>query len=408
MLSPIDFIYNNATDIPYLLESQFFADKEYYNNYSHPVVKITNPYNTSISQCDLLELTASDLTSIYENYLYDPHSKRKQFPENSPYFPGVRFLSPGIVVFERPPTYQIVDLDHDFRDNLNDDTSSSQYYIPLPWQVYVCTYNPEQMRLHSVKMFFANSYLSDINQTVYVPPMFNFYSNGTLCRPFFPSMEDIEKYPQDINGIIASAYDWVWNSGFNFDITENIAYFLSKQKFEEFSPWAESSAPKSLSFLRENRINGLPRITIKSYFQSFFKCWESVPLEEISTLTWCNYTNSEFYYQELNNVSENFFYEYVSSNNIVLCQDYEEDMDPDDEDYEHYCDDCISADALRDSDEYREAFMKAYIVSEKSIKHAINQTISDAKAIRVIDPPPNMMALNKSFVDIYQKYASQG
>ena len=50
-------------------------------------------------------------------------------------------------------------------------------------------------------------------------------------------MEDIEKYPKDLSGIIASAYDWIWNSGFNFDITESISFFLHTKKYEQFEKY---------------------------------------------------------------------------------------------------------------------------------------------------------------------------
>ena len=407
MLSPADFIFNDYPEHPYYVESQYLAETNGFQTiYLDPVAKITNPYPSSENKFSVLNLTNNQLSSIYQDQFALTYSKQDAFPENSPYFPGVRFLSPGIVVFERPPTYQIVDLDHEYRDNINDETSSSQYYIPIPWQVYVCVYNPEDMRLHSVKMFFADSFLSDINQTVYCPPLFNFYSNGNLCRPFFASMEDIEKYPQDINGIIASAYDWVWNSGFNFDITENIAQFLSSKKFEQFEPWAETKAPKSVQFLIDNPIYGLPRITHKSYFQSLFKCWESVPLDQISNIVWSNYTQAEFYYQEINNVSSDFFYTYVATNGITLCEDYDEDSDEDE--YEHYCEDCMSADAVRDSEEYRIVFIEATKIPPKSIGFAIQESINYAKNNRLVDKCANVVTFQKSFIDIYKKYVLEG
>ena len=50
-------------------------------------------------------------------------------------------------------------------------------------------------------------------------------------------MEDIEKYPKDLSGVMASAYDWIWNSGFNFDITEGISFFLHTNKYEQFEKY---------------------------------------------------------------------------------------------------------------------------------------------------------------------------
>ncbi len=406
MLSPADFIYNDSFEIPYYVESQYFSKTNGFQTFfPDPVNKISNPYPDRDNKFSVLNLNPNEVNTIYQNYFALTNPLQNSFVDGSPYFPGVRFLAPGIVVFERPPTYQIIDLDHDYRDNINDDTNSSQYYIPIPWQVYVCIYNPTDMRLHSVKMFFANSFLSDADQTVYCPPLFNFYSNGNLCRPFFASMEDIEKYPQDINGIIASAYDWVWNSGFNFDITENIAQFLSSKKFEQFEPWAETKAPKSVQFLVDNPIYGLPRLTHKSYFQSLFKCWESVPLDQISNIVWSNYTKAEFYYQEINNVSSDFFYDYISSNGITVCED---DYDEDDEEHEHWCEDCVPSDVVRESLEYQSAYAEATRIPAKSIGFAIQDSVNYAKQNRLIQSSSNIITFQKSFLDIYKKYVVEG
>ena len=45
----------------------------------------------------------------------------------------------------------------------------------------------------------------------------------------YESMEDIDGYSKDLSGVIASAYDWIWNSGFNHDLTENF-YHVIRQR----------------------------------------------------------------------------------------------------------------------------------------------------------------------------------
>lgn len=406
MLTPTDFIFNDFSSHPvYYLETQHIPDKNavritYHNRaYKKPIAKINNPHSANGPEIiDLDNLTFSNVLREYSNRT---QVNGIEFTPDNVYFPGVRFLSDGLVVFERPPCYQIIDIDNDYRDNIRTETTTSQYYIPLPWQVYVCTYNPADMRLVGVKMFFAESSLVDVNQTVYCPPMFNFYSNGNLCRPFFASMDDIEKYPQNVSGVIASAFDWVWNSGFNFDITENIAQFLSSQKFEEFAPWAEISAPNSLRFLRDNRIYGLPRLTHKSYFESLFKCWESVPLDQVSSIKWSNYTKAEFYYIEISNASEAFFNQYLFDNDINLCE-----CDCDDE--ECYSDDCYSEEQVRESAEYQYALAKADLISEKSIKSAVDSASDYIIQSKLSQKVPDNLSFTKTFVSIYEKFLSQG
>lgn len=411
MLSPIDFILQDSHLLtqPDFLETSYFYD-DYLGRQLDVVTKISDPdkfYRHSPEVYKTISIDQLELSTIYIEHFNASISLDKSHLESSPYFPGIRFMSPGIIVFERPPMYQIIDIDNDYRDNINDETSSSQYYLPIPWQIYVCTYNPQDMRLSSVKMFFTDSYLSDVEQEVFAPPMFNFYSNGVLCRPFFPSMDDIEKYSQDINGVIASAYDWVWNSGFNYDITENISYFLANQGFEQFAPWAESKTPVSINYLRQNKIRGLPRLAGTKYISHLLNCWQSVPLEHISELEWPNYTNAEFYYQEINNVSFNFFYDYISANNISICDEdlYDEDND---EYYEHDCDGCVSEDFVRQSEDYQTALQNASKVTPKTIANAILESIKIAKSNGIILKDIKANTFTKLFINISQKYFSEG
>ena len=408
MLSPADFIFNDFSSPPvYYLETQHFPEENASNSthftraFKKPIAKVNNPHFGSGAHA--VDLDGVTFSNVLREYLLTSEVNSSGFKLDDIYFPGVRFLSDGVVVFERPPSYQVVDIDNDYRDNIRDQTTTSQYYIPLPWQVYVCTFNPSDMRLVAVRMFFAQSSLTHPDQTVYCPPMFNFYSNGNLCRPFFASIDDIEKYPQTISGVIASAFDWVWNSGFNFDITENIAQFLSSKKFEEFAPWAELSVPKSIEFLRTNPIYGLPRLTHKSYFDALFKCWESVPLDEVSSIVWSNYTNAEFYYIEQSNASQQFLNEYVFENDIILC---EYDHDGDDEDYDHSYDDCISEESVRDSHHYQVALSKANFITEKSIATAVAAVTSDPILAQLSQKVPTAISFRKTFANIYEKFLS--
>jgi hypothetical protein len=143
--------------------------------------------------------------------------------------PGLRAIYPGIVIFERPPSMQMVQYVAMNMDGINEHEEEYEeypdvyrYYIPVPWQVYVASYslynnNPV---LNSVKMFFAKEPLTHKNVELYLPYIPNFFTNGTLCAPHFDDSDEIYRYPADISGIIASAYDWVWNTGFNQDLID--------------------------------------------------------------------------------------------------------------------------------------------------------------------------------------------
>jgi hypothetical protein len=73
-------------------------------------------------------------------------------------------------------------------------------------------------------MFFSNTSLLSKDQQIYLPPLPNFYTNSLLCRPIFAHMEDIERYPKNISGVIAGAYDWIWNNGTNNDLNEAMVH----------------------------------------------------------------------------------------------------------------------------------------------------------------------------------------
>jgi hypothetical protein len=78
-------------------------------------------------------------------------------------------------------------------------------------------------------MFYTRDAISKtgFDQPVYSPVLPNFFGNGQLCRPFYPTLDDVDKYSKDISGVIASAYDSIWNSGWNLDLYETLnEYFI--------------------------------------------------------------------------------------------------------------------------------------------------------------------------------------
>jgi hypothetical protein len=164
--------------------------------------------------------------------------------------PGLRVSIPGCVIFERPPSMQLVQyIDasvseiSEYEDNgsyySDDDEESGEYReelnsytyrIPVPWQLYIATYstNPSSMyRVTSIKMYFMNGPLNNPDVQVYAPYVNNFFANASLCTPMFDTIDEIERYPQNVAGVIASAYDWVWNTGFNADLYECLDLNLS-------------------------------------------------------------------------------------------------------------------------------------------------------------------------------------
>lgn len=234
--------------------------------------------------------------------------------------PGVKAIFPGVVIFERPPTMKLVQhtnlsvdsmdiereysYDSDYDTYYDEDGNSysasdieaiqaenqpKDYYIPIPWQLYIASFSTNsssEYYLTSVKMFFMNSSLNSPDNNLYIPYIPNFYSNGRLCNPMLSNMDEIVRYPKNVSGVIASAYDWIWNSGFNNDLIECIHLTLSTNPNEICTEKAFRNARFSDNFVN-----------------SFYSLIEDIPLEKITSLKWANpsyYDNfsNEVYYAE--------------------------------------------------------------------------------------------------------------
>jgi hypothetical protein len=247
--------------------------------------------------------------------------------------PGLRYLDENILIFEMPPSMRHITYKEAYRENDSNQMSDKHFYIPLPWQVYIATFDSNK-RLIQVQMYFTNGPLTSFQQEIYLPPMLNFYSNGVLCRPFFESMEDIEKYPKNINGIIASAYDWIWNSGYNFDITESISEFCHNRfsNFTKFVPETENTK-QLINYINihfsgfKNANNSVP----PSIVSHFYSLWEKIPLSDVSKIEWLTFcVKTQFFNHEISvDVFPEILHQYLEDNSLILVEDYDEG-DPDD------------------------------------------------------------------------------
>lgn len=322
MLTPIDFILND----PESTESYFevYSRDNEPSAYKTSVYGIKNDYATN--DLSFYYKSLNKILNIYSNF------------SDSLILPGLRYFGDGLLVFERPPTHKHISFVPTYRDQINDDPEYKEYFLPIPWQVYIAKYNPQDMRLLSVSMFFADSSLYDSGQTLYAPPLLNFYGNGGLCRPFFASIEDVEKYPQDLSGVMASAYDWIWNSGFNYDITHNISEFLVSKNYELMY----SLIPDNLktvkikavyNWLVSSQMSYSPANLSGSYVTNFYYLWQQVPLQDITNVKWCSPISADFNYLEFDHLKETLAEQWANDNGYEINWDSEEDEDDYDPDY---------------------------------------------------------------------------
>lgn len=402
MLTPADFIFNYEDLSSQYIELNYtpltFTDR--YN--SHPVneylLKISDDSGRTSKKITTLNTGSAAFQNITfaENLakeIKEATSSRPFDEDESLLFPGVRHLSPGIILFERPPTHKVVSAYNDYRDSITKETSASEYYLPIPWQVYIAMYNPDDMRLVSVKMFFASSSLTSLDQTIYSPPLYNFYSNGTLCRPFFSSMEDIEKYPKDLSGVIASAYDWIWNSGFNFDITESISFFLHTKKYEQFEKYLKPQTKASFTWLQDHPLHNLPSNLPVQWHVPFFKCWEDIPLSEVSSLLWNPFTDTEFYYQHLSNLREHLINDFCNNFDIVIHEDHTEDEDHNDD-----CpDNCGYIHEIQESQAYLTFVSKRLSFENRTLLEALETSVKFLISNRINLKPNSYVQCKRMF-----------
>lgn len=343
----------------------FISKEEYYVN-----VNVKGIAKTLSNYCDNYNI--NDNIKNFTNIAFGP-KKNINVDNLSLIHPGVRHLSENILVFEMPPAYRHLSYQESYRE-ATDDKPYQDYYLPIPWQIYIATMTP-QMRLASVQMYFSKTPLYSLDQRLYVPPIFNFYSDGNLCRPFFERMDDIEKYPKDYSGIMASAFDWIWNSGFNWDITENIYEYIYNDKYTSMISLIDSqnSLETILKEFSQNKIshmlNGFKISPIVA--RILFKLWQQVPLERILEVDWnsfCIY--GDFNYRSLQYYAHRELYsmvnEYCEKNEIILISDDEDSSQFSEEE------NVLNFAALYENADYsfRDSFHKAILNHESKFSHA--------------------------------------
>ena len=204
--------------------------------------------------------------------------------------PGIRIVGENYVVFERPPCYQNVFYNvHRVEEQSEEEDQEENIHlfrIPLPWQVYIATFNKDYY-INDVYMFFSNTSLMSRDQELYLPTLPNFYTNALLCRPIFAHMEDIERYPKNLSGVVAGAYDWIWNNGTNNDLNEamvhlnlQIAKDPEQRKNTIFSKMSDDfyaklfSSPYGKTYYDSSRVIAM------------LSAWEKCTIEEIMNYKW--------------------------------------------------------------------------------------------------------------------------
>jgi len=238
--------------------------------------------------------------------------------------PGVLYVSDSIVIYEKPPTYQnifVAPYTIDGMPSVLREQNQNLFRIPIPWQIYIARYytNPETGSLYttSVNMYFMDSQLTNVDQILYLPPLSNFYSDGSLCRPFFSSMDDVERYPNNIAGIIESSYDWIWSGGSNLDLTQAVVQFYIQSANASSRDLDYFTSKNSLIHQAFNH-NKIPRFSPNSYYTDYahysiyLKFWENISIDNITSYFWPNPSLMQSYNYEYEIIRENHSGDYIT------------------------------------------------------------------------------------------------
>lgn len=274
-------------------ERSFYADSHYAYLYTDDLFG----HRTAVAQ-----EASSSINSVLNKYLTDlvnPFVSVKSSIniDTGLLPPGVRYIGKNYVVFERPPTYQNVfyvpqrvedmhgdgseDSDSDYYDeDFNPLDHQITYRLPLPWQLYIATFDDSYL-CASVHMYFMNTSLFSTDQIMGAPTIPNFFSNALLCRPMFDTMIEIDRYDKNIKGVIESAYDWVWNNGTNNDLNETIVQLFVQQPNHPII--ANISEDRRRYFL-----NNTSHYFEAGKVQTFLSSWESLSIPDILDSVWPN------------------------------------------------------------------------------------------------------------------------
>lgn len=225
--------------------------------------------------------------------------------------PGVRMLGKNYIVFERPPTYQNIFFNPDKVHSGMSEENVQVFRIPMPWQVYIASFTND-FYVSEVSMYFTNTSLMSKDQHLYLAPLPNFYTDGSLCRPMFSDMTDVERYSKNLSGVMACAYDWIWNNGTNNDLNEAMVHVnlqIASKGTNEYNStiFSKMSTEEyhSTSFTNTSGVTYYHSTQVTS----MLRAWEKSTLEEVLSYSWPvpstdKHFNQVYYYAHSTDISE--------------------------------------------------------------------------------------------------------
>lgn len=243
--------------------------------------------------------------------------------------PGLRLILPGCIIFERPPSMQLVQYIDSSVESIieleeNEDYDALEphvFQIPIPWQLYIATYSthPGSMyRVTDVRMYFMNTPLTHPDVNLYAPYIPNFFTDAHLCSPMFDDHYEINRYSQDLAGVMSSAYDWVWNTGFNADLRECIDQTINQLR---------NINPIVKDFYNDYRNSD--KYYNSSMYTAFYKFLSNYSIEDVVNLTWANISYTTYFDRD---------YDFIYNSDSPLVEKFRdsEDYDENNDDVRYF------------------------------------------------------------------------
>ena len=334
--------------------------------------------------------------------------------------PGVKFITKEFIVYERQPEFKNIFIIPKLMNDIQEYDSPESYLIPIPWQLYIIQYSsvtnengtvdyyPANVKLH-----FMKDSLSFLEQEVYLAPLPNFYTDGSLCRPFFSSMEEIERYSKDISGVIKAAYDWIWNCGTNLDLTESCLQMFIQ--LNDLNIENTIFHPSHTEFIERYKF-GAGFYASHNHISYLMRAWEKNSLLDVCNKEWpSNYIEKNFFRERVRILTSPSFADFIENH----CRSelyYELHCDDDDTEYQcdessfedgDYCSCRIPSNYFHWNDYFRyindgksrpkpltfiESF-KSFVVGYSQNFHNLSKIFTDAQAANMIRSIENKIML---------------
>lgn len=143
--------------------------------------------------------------------------------------PVVRWVSPAGrgVLFERPPQEVTINYFGVKQDAIDEQKTNQQYTLQLPWMLYAVLFDPK-FRPAKIRMYAMANSMQGANDHLMMLPLPNIYATGEFCLPLQNQWVTDDAVWTMADGINA-AYDQIWESGFNRDVTDLVTRAYSEK-----------------------------------------------------------------------------------------------------------------------------------------------------------------------------------